>query len=97
MAFSDRRAPFGVTSPMDLGIMVEGVVELDPMTGRMVLRIQRPDGGNDFMDIQEQLERHKGKEIRFIVTPLESIAELARMVESGELDLIDVPTVPRSV
>jgi hypothetical protein len=70
---------------MDLGLMVEGVVELDPMTGRMVLRIQQEDGSNLFLDIQEQLEKHKGKEIRLIATPLEAIAELARMVEAGDI------------
>lgn len=72
---------------MDLGIMAEGVVELDPMSGRMVLRVQQPDGSNQFLDIQEQLELHKGKEVRFILTPLEAIAELARMVQDGELEV----------
>lgn len=75
--------------------MVEGVVELDPMTGRMVLRIQRPEGGNDFLDIQAELEKQNGKEVRLIVTPLESIAELARLIEDGEINLEEVPSVPR--
>ena len=78
---------------MDLGILVEGVVELDPMSGRMVLRVQQVDGSNTFLDVQEQLERYKGEEIRFIVTPQRSIQELARMVESGELPVDQVPTL----
>jgi len=78
---------------MDLGVMVEGVVELDPMSGRMVLRVQQPDGSNSFVDVQEQLERYQGEEVRFIVTPQRSISELARMVESGELPMDQVPTL----
>lgn len=78
---------------MDLGTLVEGVVELDPMSGRMVLRVQQPDGSNTFLDVQEQLERYKGEEVRFIMTPLKTIAELQRLVESGELPVDQVPTL----
>lgn len=70
---------------LDLGIMVEGVVELEPMTGRMVLRIPQDDGSNLFLDIQEQLAKHQGKEVRFIVTPMASIAELARLVDVNDI------------
>ena len=78
---------------MDLGILVEGVVELDPMSGRMVLRVQQQDGSNTFVDVQEQLERYQGEEVRFILTPQRSISELARMVESGALPVDQVPTL----
>lgn len=81
---------------MDLGTLVEGVVELDPMTGRMVLRIQQEDGSNVFLDVQEALEKYKGESIRFILTPLSTIEKLTEMVESGQLSPDDVPTVPRS-
>jgi citrate lyase gamma subunit len=70
---------------MDLGIMVEGVVELDPMTGRMVLRIQQDDGSNVFLDIQEQLAKQVGKEVRFILTPMTSIYELAKLVNVDDI------------
>lgn len=70
---------------LDLGIMVEGVVELEPLSGRMVLRIPKDDGSNDFLDIQDQLAMQLGKEVRFILTPMASIAELAKMVEASEL------------
>jgi len=68
---------------MDLGTMVEGVVELDPISGRMVLRIPQEDGSNEFLDIQERLEYYKGEEVRFILTPLKTVAELARLVGEG--------------
>jgi hypothetical protein len=79
---------------MDLGILAEGVVELDPMTGRMVFRLQQLDGSNTFLDIQEHLTRYLGEEVRFIVTPLKTVSELARMVEAGELPVENIPTVP---
>lgn len=68
---------------MDLGLFLEGVVELDPMTGRMVLRIPQEDGSNEFVDIQENMEKYKGEEVRFILTPLRTVDEIARIVESG--------------
>ena len=72
---------------MDLGIMVEGFVEVDPNTGRVLLRISQEAGRDQYLDIQEQLAAQHGKEVRLIVTPLDSLAELARMVEAGELEV----------
>jgi hypothetical protein len=74
---------------MDLGIMVEGVVELDPITDRVVLRIQQEDGSNVFLDLQEQVAKYKGEEVRFILTPLQAVAEIARLVANSELKLPD--------
>lgn len=71
---------------MDLGLMVEGFVELTE-NGRVVLRIPRANGQNEYLDIQEQVLLHLGKEVRLICTPLEVIAKLAKMVESGEVPL----------
>ena len=76
---------------MDLGTFVEGVVELDPMSGRMVLRVQETDGSNTFVDIQERMERYKGEAVRFILTPLQTIEELTSLVESGEIQVGDAP------
>lgn len=68
---------------MDLGTMVEGFVELDPISDRMVLRIQQEDGSNVFIDVQEALRKYKGEEVRFILTPLQTIAEITRIVDSS--------------
>lgn len=81
------------SSKMDLGQIAEGVVELDPMTGRLVLRCERPEGGFDYVDVQGVLERYKGEEVRFIMTPLSTINQLADMVEAGQLSLEDVPSL----
>ena len=76
---------------MDLGLVAEGVVELDPMTGRLVLRCERPEGGFDYVDVQAALERYKGEEVRFIVAPFSTINRIAEMVEKGELPVEEVP------
>jgi hypothetical protein len=81
---------------MDLGMLTEGVVELDPMTGRMVLRVPQEDGSFAFVDVQAVLERYKGETVRFIVTPLSTVEKLTELVESGQLDPNDLPTVPKS-
>ena len=75
--------PYG---DLDLGTMTEGVVELDPMSGRMVLRVPQDNGSNVFLDIQQCLEAYKGQEVRFIVTPMVSIAKLAEAVAEAAPD-----------
>jgi hypothetical protein len=79
----------------DLGIMVEGVVELDPMTGRLVLRYEAANGKFQFLDVQERLLKYKGEEVRCIITPMASVAKLAQMVEDGNVKLENAPTVPK--
>jgi hypothetical protein len=76
---------------MDLGTFTEGVIELDPMTGRMVLRIQQEDGSNVFLDVQEAMTKYKGEAVRFILTPLSTVEKLTEMVESGQLSTEDLP------
>jgi hypothetical protein len=80
---------------LDMGVMIEGVVELDPMSGRLVLRYEAKDGSNDFVDVQERLLQYNGAKVRFILTPMSTVKRLAAMVESGGMKLEDVPKVPR--
>ena len=70
---------------MDLGVMVEGFIEVDPVSGRAFLRIPQDGGGSRFLDIHETLIAQAGKEVRLIITPLDAIAALAKLVESGEV------------
>ena len=72
---------------MDLGIMVEGVVEVDPISGRAMLRVLQEDGTSRFLDMLEQVTPYSGQEVRFIVTPLKNVAELAKLVEAGEIEI----------
>jgi hypothetical protein len=76
---------------LSLGIFTEGVVELEPMTGRMVVRLPQLDGSNLFLDVQEELAKYLGEEVRFIVTPIRAVNELAKMVEAGEVALDEIP------
>ena len=79
----------------NLGLMVEGVVELDPMTGRLVIRYEDITGANQFVDVEERLRQYQGDAVRCIITPTASINHLARLVEEGQMRLQDVPTVPK--
>ncbi len=76
---------------LDLGTVAEGIVEIDPMTGRMVIRVEDDQGGFQFIDVQEHLTKYKGQEVRFIVSPFSTINKLAEMVEKGELPVEQVP------
>lgn len=82
---------------LDLGLMTEGVVELDPMTGRLVIRTEDSRGAFHFIDVQERLLHYKGQEVRLVITPLSTVAELAQMVERGELPLDQVPTLKKTL
>jgi hypothetical protein len=85
----------GLRGVIDLGLMVEGVVELDPMTGRLVVRYEDAKGAFQSCDVQEQLLRYKGEEVRCIITPMASVTKLAKMVEIGDIKLEEVPSVPK--
>ena len=82
---------------LDMGIMVEGIVELDPMSGRMVLRYQDAKGENQFLDIQERLASYKGEEVRCIVTPMSTVSKLATLVSQGAVKAENIPKVPKVV
>ena len=78
-------------SKLDMGLIAEGVVELDPMSGHYVVRTQDEDGKIAFLDVQAQLQQYVGEEVRFIMTPLKTVAQIAAMVESGTIDASQVP------
>lgn len=75
---------------MDFGVVVEGVVELDPMTNRLVLRSEG-ENGFEYTDVQAVLERYRGEEVRFVVAPFTTIRQLAQMVEEGDVAIENVP------
>jgi len=80
---------------LDMGLMVEGVVELDPMTGRLIIRYQDAKGEFQTADVQERLLQYKGEDVRCIITPMSSVRQLAHMVENAGLKLEDVPKVEK--
>lgn len=80
---------------LDMGLMVEGIVELDPMSGRLIIRYQDKSGAFQTADIQERLLQYRGEEVRCIITPTATIAQIARLVENGGMKLEEVPPVPK--
>jgi hypothetical protein len=75
---------------LDLGHVKEGVVEIDPMTGRMVIRCAVP-GGFDYFDVQAALEQYRNEEVRVVIVSFATIAKVAQMVESGEIPADRMP------
>ena len=76
---------------LDLGHVKEGVVEIDPMSGRMVVRCIAKDGSFEFFDVQKTLDTYRDEEIRVVIVPLATIKKVAEMVESGEMPLDQAP------
>lgn len=77
---------------MDFGFLKEGVIELDPMTGRMVVRCEG-SSGYEYFDVQEALEKYKNEEVRVIIVPIATIDTVAGLVESGQMTLEEAPKV----
>jgi hypothetical protein len=82
-------------SEIDLGVMVEGVIELDPMSGRLVVRYEMREGSFGFLDVEERLRQYKDQEVRCILTPMATVQKIAAMVQKGEMRIEDVPLVPK--
>ena len=81
---------------LDLGLIAEGVVELDPMSGNLVIRTEDEHGKMNILDVQAQLEKYKGRDVRFVISPMDTVNQLAKMVEEGDLALDQVPNLKLS-
>jgi hypothetical protein len=81
-----------IPSDLDLGIVREGVVEIDPLTGRMVIRTERPSGDYIYLDVQEALAKYAGQEVRVVIVPFATIHRVADLVESQSLPADRIPT-----
>lgn len=78
------------SNDLDLGQVREGIVEIDPMTGRMVLRCQGEDG-SEYFDVQSALEAYRGEEVRVVIVPFTTINRVSELIESGQLPLDEAP------
>lgn len=72
---------------LDLGHLIEGVVEQDPLTDRHLIKVEKEDGTVSQFDIQEALARYRGQEVRLTLASFEAIEKLAAMVEAGDITL----------
>ena len=75
------------TPTFDLGIVAEGIVEKDPVTGLFGVQTIGSGGRLEFQDIQKLLEKYNGAEVRFIITPLSTVSQLASMLAEGDIVL----------
>jgi hypothetical protein len=83
--------PLNPTQGLDLGHVAEGVIEVDPMTGRMVVRSETPEGFT-YLDVQEALTRYEGQEVRVVIVPFTTINRVAELVESGSVQPDQIPS-----
>lgn len=60
--------------------LVEGVVERDPITGYCTVRTSAEDGSPLSFDPQSVLTQLDGQEIRIVVAPLATIAQIEQLV-----------------
>lgn len=81
----DREARRTVMSanPFNMGHLIEGVVEQDPVTDKYFIRTEGAQGRPERFDVEEALAAHKGKHVRFTLVSFEDLAKLAKLVESG--------------
>jgi hypothetical protein len=70
-----------MATPFDLGHLIEGIVEQDPMTDRYVIRTEDAQGRPVTFDVQAALAKVKGKEVRLTLATFENLQKLAEMVE----------------
>lgn len=74
-----------MSNPLNMGHLVEGVVEQDPMTDRYVIRT---DKGS--FDPQEVLAGLKGKTVRMTLVDFDTLQKLAEMVEANGESVVPV-------
>jgi hypothetical protein len=69
---------------MDIGHLIEGIVEQDPMTDRFVIRVDNEDGTVSVFDVQEALAAYAGQEVRLTLASFQTLDHLAALVGDGK-------------
>jgi hypothetical protein len=69
-----------------LGIyIVEGTIEVDPLTEKITIRTVNPKTGEPFsFDPIPAMALHQGKEVRFVLTPMASVSILEELHKRAE-------------
>jgi len=89
--------------PSVLGHILEGVVELNPMTEHYQISSMELDGKVKTIDLHELLAQFQGKEVRLTLASFEALAEIAKMVETQGgggvygIQPEQLPTVPFNI
>lgn len=81
-----------------LGIyIVEGTVEVDPLSGKVTIRTVDPKTGSPFsFDPIPPLTLLNGKEIRFVLTPMASVSILEELHKKSLVEKIEPTEDPNS-
>lgn len=73
-------------SLVDMGYLLEGTIEQDPMDDRYRLRVVQ-NGELTSIDLQDLLAKYNGQDVRVIVSPLVTIQQLQDELEKqGDLE-----------
>ena len=67
----------------DIGYLVEGVVEQDPLSDRYLIKVEGANGTCSQFDVQTTLAKYVGKEVRFTLVTFEVLQQLAELVQKG--------------
>lgn len=83
--------------------LVEGTIEADPFTNHCTIRTVFPDNGKPFsFDPQQALKEFIGREVRLVLVPLATVAQVEEAVKRAEskdatsmqiLEVVDSPKV----
>jgi hypothetical protein len=77
--------------------LVEGFVEVDPLSDKVTIRAEDKDGNTISFDPIPVLEKLKGQEVRIVIVPLVSVQQLEALVKNQEASggpvlVVDPPT-----
>jgi len=72
-----------MTTPFNMGHLIEGTVEQDPVTNKFFIRTEDLKGNSARFDVEAALAEHKGKPVRFTLISFENLARLQELVESS--------------
>lgn len=91
-----HRRAFGVLGGMDLnlndlGYIIEGVLERDPMTDRIQVFTVDHQGDPKTIDVLDAFEKYEGQEIKFTLASMENIRKVAEALEGGDEVLALMP------
>ncbi len=79
-----RRLPHSLNmDPFEFGHLLEGTLEQDPMTDRIVLIAETRDGKRVSIDLHEILRKYVGQDVRFTLASFANLEKLARLVEAS--------------
>jgi len=65
-----------------MGYLIEGTVEQDPMTDKIVIRTTDAQGRPVSFDPMEAFAKLRGQEVRFTLVSFANLSRLAAMVET---------------